>query len=47
MGMLTPGRLLFASGLILLAVVLILGLVMALTAGRRRKKMDQRMREKY
>ena len=44
---LTPGTLLFFAGVVLTAGSLVAAAVTAATAGSRKQKMSQRMKEKY
>ena len=43
----TPGTLMFLGGAGLLAAALLMSLVTAFTAGRRKRKINERMREIY
>lgn len=44
---LTPGTLLFLSGVLLLCAAVVLAVVTAATAGKRKEQIRQRMKEKY
>lgn len=44
---LTPGTLLFLSGVLLLCATVVLAVVTATTAGKRKEQIRQRMKEKY
>ncbi|MDO5417934.1 MAG: hypothetical protein Q4F29_12080 [Lachnospiraceae bacterium] len=45
--MLTPGTILFLAGILVLTAALIFAVVLGATGGSRKRKMEERMREKY
>ena len=44
---LTAGTLMFAGGIAMIAVSLLLLLIQAVTSGGRKRRMEERMKEKY
>ncbi len=44
---LTPGSVMFLAGILILAAAVVMSLATALTAGRRKRKMDEKMKEIY
>lgn len=45
--LLSPGGFLFIAGAGMMALAFVLSLVMLATEGKRKQKMDERMRERY
>lgn len=46
-GTLTPGTVLFLTGTAIFAAAVLMSLVMMVTSKRRKRKMEERMKEKY